>query len=66
MNRVEMAKALGMKTTRTGHLTKAVDRLRHLKLVELTIPDAPRSKNQKLRITEKGMAWLTQRGNGNV
>jgi hypothetical protein len=24
----------------------------------LTIPDKPRSKNQKIRITDKGKSWL--------
>lgn len=66
MNRVEMAKALGMKTTRTGHLTKAVDRLRQLKFFELTIPEKPRSKNPKMRITQKKQSWLKQAGQGDV
>jgi ATP-dependent DNA helicase RecG len=59
-SRLKMADMLGMKSKRTGHLTKAMDRLRKLGLAELTIPDKPQSKNQKLRITEKGRAWLAK------
>jgi hypothetical protein len=29
-------------------------------LIELTIPDKPQSRNQKMRLTEKGKAWLAQ------
>jgi len=31
-----------------------------LKLIEMTIPDKPNSKNQKYRLTEKGRALLIQ------
>jgi hypothetical protein len=37
-----------------------MDRLRKLGLAELTIPDKPQSKNQKMRITEKGRARLAE------
>ena len=57
-SRLEMAEMLGMKSRRTGHLTKAIERLRKLEFGELTIPDKPQSKNQKMRITGKGQAWL--------
>ena len=59
-SRPEMADLLGMKSKRTGHLTNAMERLRRLGFAELTIPDKPRSKHQKLRITEKGQAWLAK------
>ena len=37
---------------------KAIDHLRNLGFVELTIPDKPQSKNQKMRITPNGLTWL--------
>lgn len=58
--RPEIAGHLGLKS-RSGHLYKAIDHLRNLGYIELTIPDKPQSKNQKMRITEKGRAWLASR-----
>jgi len=58
-SRPEIAGHLGLKS-RSGHLYKAIDHLRNLGLVELTIPDKPQSKNQKMRITESGRAWLAE------
>ena len=56
-SRPEIADHLGIKS-RSGHLYKAIDHLRNLGFVELTIPDKPQSKNQKMRITGKGQAWI--------
>ncbi len=56
-NRPEIADQLGLKS-RSGHLYKAIDHLRNLGFIELTIPEKPQSKNQKMRITGKGQAWL--------
>jgi ATP-dependent DNA helicase RecG len=56
-SRPEIAAHLGLKS-RSGHLYKAIDHLRNLVFIELTIPDKPQSKNQKMRITGKGQAWL--------
>jgi ATP-dependent DNA helicase RecG len=61
--RPELASKLGVKSGRSGHLKKAIERLRSLELIELTIPDKPQSKNQKMRITTKGRAWLNNQGN---
>ena len=58
-SRPEIAEFLGVKTRRSGHLLRAIERLRDLKLAELTIPDRPQSKNQKLRITEAGRVEAT-------
>ena len=60
-SRPEIAEHLGLKS-RSGHFYKAIDHLRNLGLLELTIPDKPQSKNQKMRITESGRAWLAAHG----
>lgn len=62
-SRPEIAEMLGMKSRRSGHLTKATEHLRGLGFIELTIPDKPQSRNQKMRITERGTAWLAQQSN---
>ena len=43
----------------TGNVWKALQRLTELKLIELTIPAKPNSKNQKRRITQKGLHALS-------
>lgn len=49
----ELLARLGLKSI-SGGLKKAVERLSDAGLIEFTIPDRPRSKNQKRRLTEKG------------
>jgi ATP-dependent DNA helicase RecG len=56
-NRREIGEHLGLKS-RSGHFYKVIDSLRNLGLIELTIPDKPQSKNQRMRITRQGRAWL--------
>jgi ATP-dependent DNA helicase RecG len=56
-SRPDIADQLGLKS-RSGNLYKAIDHLRTLGFVELTIPDKPQSKNQKMRITPNGLDWL--------
>lgn len=58
-SRPEIADRLALKS-RSGHLYKAIDHLRNLGFIELTIPEKPRSKNQRMRITATGRAWLTK------
>jgi ATP-dependent DNA helicase RecG len=58
-SRPEIAEHLSLKS-RSGHLYKAIDHLRKLDFIELTIPDKPQSKNQKMRITDAGRAWLAR------
>jgi ATP-dependent DNA helicase RecG len=57
--RPAIANQLGFQS-RSGHLYKAIDHLRKLGFIELTIPEKPQSKNQKMRITGKGHAWLAR------
>ena len=59
-SRSDIADHLGLKS-RSGNLYKAIDHLRTLGLIELTIPDKPQSKAQKMRITAAGLAWLKER-----
>ena len=61
-SRPQIAAHLGLKS-RSGHLYKAIDHLRNLGFIELTIPDKPQSKNQKMRITETGRVWLARTSN---
>jgi ATP-dependent DNA helicase RecG len=56
-SRPDVADPLGLKS-RSGHLYKSISRLRELSLIELTIPDKPQSKNQRLKLTAKGRARL--------
>jgi ATP-dependent DNA helicase RecG len=44
--------------TRTGFLTRTLERLTEAGLLAMTIPDKPRSKNQKRITTPKGLAAL--------
>jgi ATP-dependent DNA helicase RecG len=59
-SRAELTGALGIKSSRAGHFLRAVEQIRRLGLAELTIPDKPQSRNQKMRITEAGRAWLVR------
>ncbi|MEX1028000.1 MAG: RNA-binding domain-containing protein [Candidatus Paceibacterota bacterium] len=58
-SRAAIAEYLGLKS-RSGHLYRSIDHLRGVGLAELTIPDKPQSKHQKMRITDEGKAWLDQ------
>lgn len=58
-SRPDIARHLNI-TSRSGHLYKTIDNLRTLGFAELTIPEKPQSKNQKMRITSKGLAWLAE------
>lgn len=52
--RAEIAEMLGMSSSRSGYLSRALQQLRDAGLAELTIPDKPQSRNQRLRLTDKG------------
>jgi len=48
-------------TTRTGNFKNSLAKLIDMELVEMTIPDKPRSSKQRYRLTEKGRATLSKR-----
>ena len=57
MTRLEAQKSLGLKgqaNFRDRYLQPALS----TKLIEMTIPDKPRSSKQRYRLTEKGREWL--------
>lgn len=56
-NSSQLASELGY-SARTRNVRDALAKLIETGFVVLTIPDKPRSKNQKMRITDKGKAWL--------
>jgi ATP-dependent DNA helicase RecG len=61
MTREEIMEKLGLKDEkhfRENYQQVAVN----LGLIEMTIPDKPRSSKQKYRLTEKGKAILKQSG----
>lgn len=60
MSRAELMTPLGLKDEkhfREYYQQTAIDQ----GLMEMTIPDKPRSPLQKYRLTSKGMAWLRGR-----
>lgn len=62
-SRSAIADHLGLKS-RSGHLYKSLHNLREINLIELTIPDKPQSRDQKMRITDAGRRWLAAAGDG--
>jgi ATP-dependent DNA helicase RecG len=53
----ELLSALGYRT-RTGNFKNALAHLIGIEIIERTVPDAARSKNQKYRLTDNGRALL--------
>jgi ATP-dependent DNA helicase RecG len=60
LSSAEISTALGHKQL-SGNLRKALPRLRQAELLEFTVPDKPKSRLQKYRITSKGRK-LTDNG----
>jgi ATP-dependent DNA helicase RecG len=58
--RPELAESLRIRS-RSGAFYKAILHLREIGAIELTIPDKPQSKNQKMRLTAKGREILATR-----
>lgn len=59
----DLLHVLGYKT-RTGNFKRALARLLVLGCLERTIPDMPRSKNQRYRLTKKGYQFLAKNEGG--
>jgi hypothetical protein len=61
LGRDELQDCVGItdrKHFRTEYLRPAMDQ----GLVEMTIPDKPRSSNQRYRLTDEGQRWLSRHG----
>ena len=54
----ELIEVLGYKS-RTGNFKKSLNRFLDLHVLERTLRDAPRSRNQKYRLTELGEKMLS-------
>ena len=51
-------------SSRTGYFRRSLDRLLHDELLEMTVPDKPRSPAQRYRLTEKGRAVIASSASG--
>jgi Fic family protein len=63
MPRQQLKEGLGLKDDehfRKAYLLPALE----AGLIEMTIPDKPRSSKQKYRLTDKGRQWLAEHGDG--
>ena len=56
----ELLEAAGY-SSRTGNFKRGLEKLLDSRLLEMTIPDKPRSSKQKYRLTDKGREMLGQR-----
>jgi hypothetical protein len=61
MQRRALQEALGLKHEDHFRNTYLVPAINH-GLIEMTIPDKPRSSNQRYRLTDQGRQWLSQHG----
>ena len=61
MSTPELLKVLGY-TSRTGNYKNALANLLEAKLIEMTIPESPRSRSQKYITSEKGIELLKEYG----
>ena len=54
--------AITNRSDRTKFRHQVLNPLLEANLIEMTIPDKPRSSNQRYRLTEAGQLWLSQHG----
>jgi hypothetical protein len=59
LSSAEVAAALGHRQL-SGNLRKALPRLRQAGLLAFTVPDHPKSRMQKYRLTDKGRQWIDE------
>jgi ATP-dependent DNA helicase RecG len=57
LSKSEIANRLGMNTV-TGALNRTINKLLDKKVIEYTLPDKPKSRLQKYRLTEKGRKFI--------
>jgi ATP-dependent DNA helicase RecG len=50
--------------SRTGNLKRGLEKLKSMNMIEMTIPDKPRSSKQRYRLTEKGIQVLLMDAGG--
>ena len=65
MSRSELSKKLGQKKP-TGHLYNVVRDLLDEQMIEYTLPEKPRSRLQKYRLTDKGRSELSNLKSGDA
>ena len=65
MSKVELSKSLGQKEI-SGQFNKVVRFFMRERSIEYTLPDKPRSRFQKYKLTDKGRAVASALGAGNV
>ena len=63
ISRRQLKTALGLKDDEHFRKAYLMPALR-AGLIEMTLPDKPRSSRQKYRLTGKGRQWLKERGKG--
>lgn len=57
----ELLQGLGYEI-RTGNFKRALTRMQDTGCLVMTLPDKPRSGNQRYRLTDAGRRWLSQHG----
>ena len=64
-SKADLSKKLGQKEV-SGQLNRVVRQLLAEGMIEYTVPDKPRSRLQRYRVTSKGMAAFATLKHGNI